>query len=119
PRRGRPGPFRPGRRLGGRDRRERTSRRHSGPLRTWAGRLSGLPSPAGPGDAIRRAADQRSPLCGYEWPLTTLGRISGGRLRAEAVVGWSANRLLLLGRRNPARPGLGLGLWQQSKARLA
>src|SRR6185369_10146857 len=55
--------------------------------------------------ATRRAADQRSQPCNYEWPLTTLSR--------------SANRFLLLGSRNSARPGLGLGFWQQSEARLA
>jgi protein-tyrosine-phosphatase len=35
-------------------------RRHSGPLRTWDGRLSGLPGSAGPSDAARRAAHPRS-----------------------------------------------------------
>ncbi len=45
-------------------------------------------------------------------PLATHNRISGGRCKAEAVVGCSANRFLLFGSRNSARPGLGLGLWQ-------
>src|SRR6185312_1580062 len=35
-----------------------------------------------------------------------------------AALGRSADRFLLLGRRHPARPGLGFGLWQQPEARL-
>jgi hypothetical protein len=69
PRRGRQGSFRPGSVPGERHGRKRASRRHSGPLRPWAGRLSGLPGSSGPGYAAHRATHQRNQHCKYVWPL--------------------------------------------------
>jgi hypothetical protein len=74
--------------------------------------------------SVRLPARRRPELgpCGGPCPLNG----GGGRLwpdlgrrgDAEAVVGRSANAFRLLGSRNAARPGLGLGLWQESEARL-
>jgi hypothetical protein len=77
---------------------------------------------AGPDQGLEHPLGKRveaKPKLGSLGKATLVRDVARGGRPAESVAGCSSNRLLLLGRRYAARLGLGLGLGQESEARLA